>query len=109
MLRVTQRLRSISEGLVDFARVRRNEMEAVVLRPIVDESWNLVAIDEKASTISFRNNVGAQDTVIGNADRLIQVFVNLLRNALIAVCGWRRDQYREQMDLEERGAEMAFL
>ena len=85
MLRVTQRLRKISEGLVDFARVRRQETEAVSLHSIVDESWNLVAIDEKAGAVSFSNRVRPTDTVLGNQDRLVQVFVNLLRNALIAV------------------------
>ncbi len=85
MLRVTQRLRKISEGLVDFARVRRQETEAIALRGLIDESWNLVAIDEKASAVSFTNNVRASDMVLGNADRLVQVFVNLIRNALLAV------------------------
>jgi len=85
MLRVTQRLRKISEGLVDFARVRKRETEPVVLRPIIEESWNLVAIDEKAAAVTFSNNVREGETVVGNADRLVQVFVNLLRNALIAV------------------------
>ncbi|HLH01317.1 MAG TPA: ATP-binding protein [Bryobacteraceae bacterium] len=85
MLRVTQRLRKISEGLVDFARVRKQESEAVALRALIEESWNLVAIDEKASAIQFLNNVRESDTVLGNADRLVQVFVNLLRNALLAV------------------------
>ncbi len=85
MLRVTQRLRKISEGLVDFARVRKQETEAVPLRPIVEESWNLVAIDEKAALIQFENRVADEHYVLGNSDRLIQVFVNLLRNALIAV------------------------
>lgn len=85
MLRVTQRLRKISEGLVDFARVRKRETEAVALRPILEESWNLVAIDEKAAAISFRNDVSEGEAVVGNADRLVQVFVNLLRNALLAV------------------------
>jgi signal transduction histidine kinase len=85
MLRVTQRLRKISEGLVDFARLRTKETEAVFLRPIVDESWALVAIDEKASAISFHNAIGEHEAVPGNADRLVQVFVNLLRNALLAV------------------------
>ena len=33
MLRVTQRLRKISEGLVDFARVRTQEGETVVAGP----------------------------------------------------------------------------
>ena len=85
MLRVTQRLRKISEGLVDFARVRKQETEAVSLRPLIDESWNLVAIDEKAAAVTFVNSVQSSDMVFGNPDRLIQVFVNLLRNALLAV------------------------
>jgi len=84
MLRVTQRLRKISEGLVDFARVRKESTEPLVLRDLIDESWNLVAIDEKASAVNFKNNTRASDAVIGNADRLVQVFVNLLRNALMA-------------------------
>jgi signal transduction histidine kinase len=85
MLRVTQRLRKISEGLVDFARVRKEETGTVLLARVVEESWNLVAIDEKAAVVTFRNNVNHSHAVIGNQDRLIQVFVNLLRNALIAV------------------------
>ena len=85
MLRVTQRMSKISGGLVDFARVRKQENEPVLLRPLLDESWQLVAIDEKASAVTFRNTVREHETVIGNSDRLVQVFVNLLRNALIAV------------------------
>jgi len=85
MLRVTQRLRKISEGLVDFARVRKQENETVNVHSIIDESWNLVAIDEKASAVTFKNRACEADQVIGNPDRLVQVFVNLLRNALLAV------------------------
>ena len=85
MLRVTQRLRKISEGLVDFARVRRQQTEALGLHSLIDESWSLVAIDEKASAVTFANNVAVGDRVAGNGDRLVQVFVNLLRNALLAV------------------------
>lgn len=85
MLRVTQRLRKISEGLVDFARVRKQQTETLALRSLIDESWSLVAIDEKASAITFENEVGASEMVAGNGDRLVQVFVNLLRNGLLAV------------------------
>jgi signal transduction histidine kinase len=85
MLRVTLRLRKISESLVDFAKLRKQEMEQVVLRPLLDEAWSLVAIDEKASEANFLNGVRAEDTVIGNPDRLMQVFVNLLRNSLYAI------------------------
>lgn len=85
MLRVTQRMRRISESLVDFARVRRQEVEPVSIRPIVEEAWSLLAIDDKAAGIHFSNFVREEHRVVGNTDRLIQVFVNLLRNALNAV------------------------
>lgn len=85
MRRVAQRLKKISESLVDFARARRDRMEPVDLRPVVDEAWSLVAIDEKSNEVRFRNEVEPAARAIGNHDRLIQVFVNLLRNALNAV------------------------
>lgn len=83
-LRVTERLRKISEGLLDFARLRRKEVAPVAIRPLVEEAWQLVAIDEKAAEIAFENAVPGGALVHGNADRLVQVFVNLLRNAMNA-------------------------
>ena len=85
MLRVTQRLRKISESLVDFSRVRNHHTERVAVRPLVEEAWSLVAIDEKAAVAHFVNQVQAGEAIVGNSDRLIQVFVNLLRNALHAI------------------------
>jgi len=87
MQRVAQRLRRISEGLVDFARTRKQHMEPAAVRPLIDEAWSLVAIDERAAGVEFRNLVPAEDRVIGNSDRLVQVFVNLLRNAVNAIEG----------------------
>ncbi len=85
MQRVAQRLRRISESLVDFARVRQDRMEPQDSRALVDEAWSLVAIDDKALGVRFDNQVDPAHAVIGSADRLIQVFVNLLRNALLAI------------------------
>ncbi|MCL5742848.1 MAG: HAMP domain-containing histidine kinase [Acidobacteria bacterium] len=85
MLRVSHRLRKISEGLLDFARAPKQEMEPVVVRRVIEEAWDLVAIDEKARGVRFTNEARPDDLVIGNPDRLVQVFVNLLRNALSAV------------------------
>ena len=84
MQRVTQRLRRISESLVDFSKVRKDQMEPTAILPLIDEAWSLVAIDEKSSNVEFSNQVRAEDRVTGNSDRLLQVFVNLLRNALNA-------------------------
>lgn len=85
MQRVAARLKTISEGLLDFSRVRRQEKHEVAVRELIDEAWQLVSLDEKASQTAFQNRVAPECRVYGNADRLIQVFVNLLRNALQAV------------------------
>jgi signal transduction histidine kinase len=57
----------------------------VAIRPLVEEAWSLEAIDEKAAAITFANDVDPAHKVLGNSDRLMQVFVNLLRNALYAI------------------------
>jgi signal transduction histidine kinase len=85
MLRVTERLRSISEGLIGFARARKDETGPVGVRKSVEEAWALVAIDEKAAEVHFHNHAGESLRVNGNSGRLVQVFVNLLRNAMAEV------------------------
>ncbi|MBI4892881.1 MAG: HAMP domain-containing histidine kinase [Acidobacteria bacterium] len=85
MLRVTERLRRISTGLLDFARQRSAALERVEIRPIVDEAWHLVSIDEKAAGVTLLNETRPGHAVLANPDRMVQVFVNLLRNALHAV------------------------
>lgn len=85
MQRVAIRLQRISESLVDFSRVRNQHMGPVTLRPLIEEAWGLVAIDDKSSAVHFANHVPPEAAVVGNSDRLVQVFVNLLRNALNAV------------------------
>src|SRR5450631_2381808 len=57
MQRVGQRLKKISESLVDFSRVRQQHMGPVTLHPLIDEAWSLVAIDEKASKVQFTNHL----------------------------------------------------
>ena len=87
MLRVTERLRTISEGLVGFSRVRRQHMEPVALKQLVADAWGLVGIDAKARGVAFTATIPEEARVMGNADRLVQVFVNVLRNAVLAVNG----------------------
>ena len=85
MQRVTQRLRTISESLVDFAKVRKQHTEPVTVHGLIDDAWALVAIDPRASGVTFTNLVHPEERVVGNPDRLVQVFVNLLRNGVNAV------------------------
>ncbi|MCX6610483.1 MAG: ATP-binding protein [Acidobacteria bacterium] len=85
MLKMTQRLRRISESLVGFSRVRREANEPVALRDLIEEAWQIASIEEKASRVNFSNEAKPEDSVLGNADRLLQVFLNLIRNAIQAV------------------------
>jgi len=104
MRRVTERLRRMSDSLVDFARVRRQDSESVSLHALVEESWGLVAFDEKAATVSFNNLVAAHGEVAGNPDRLMQLFLNLLRNALNAVAPGGSISVSSHFDSQEPGA-----
>ncbi|HEX4946877.1 MAG TPA: ATP-binding protein [Blastocatellia bacterium] len=85
MLRVTERLRGISESLTDFARARTQTMEAVKIKPLLDEAWALVSIEARKLNIEFINHATENDVVIGNAGRLLQVFVNLFKNGVYAI------------------------
>ena len=115
MQRVAQRLQRISESLVDFSKVRKQQMEPLAVRPLIEEAWGLVAIDEKSTSVEFSNQVREEDRVIGNSDRLIQVFVNLLRNALNAIAtssgrievNSRRQQRRIVITVEDNGQGIA--
>lgn len=87
MQRVVARLERLGEGLLDFARVRPPSRERVGLRHVVDEAWTLVSLDRDARGIDFENRIDAHTQCMGDADRLTQVFVNLLRNAVQAMEG----------------------
>ena len=85
MVRVLRRLERLSEGLLDFARARSPSMDRVPLRALLDEAWTLVSIDRGARAVRFENAVPGDLAALGDEDRLAQVFVNLLRNAVDAL------------------------
>lgn len=84
--KMAERLRRISEGLLDFTRApSEGRREEVRLRDVVDEAWNLLALDDRAGGVEFVNRVDEATVVPGDYDRLMQVFVNLLKNGLFAL------------------------
>jgi len=87
MLRVLRRLERLAESLLDFARVRPPTRMAVQLRPLIEESWTLVRIDREARDITCELDIDADLSLEADADRLGQVWVNLLRNAVDAMGG----------------------
>ena len=84
--RVADRLNRISESLLDFSSTRRPPHTAPVnLRAVVDEAWGLLALDERAAAVAFHNEIPRQCEAPGDEDRLMQVFVNLLKNGVYAM------------------------
>jgi signal transduction histidine kinase len=81
MLRVVQRLERLGESLLDFARVRLPRMQPVVLRSVVDEAATLVSLDRGRGATEFINLVPESLIAECDPDRMVQVLVNLLRNA----------------------------
>jgi signal transduction histidine kinase len=84
MRRVVGRLERLSESLLDIARVRPHQARATLLRPLLDEAWTLVCLDRRPRGIDFINSVPLDLSAHADPDRLMQVFVNLLRNAVDA-------------------------
>lgn len=87
LLRVVGRLERLSESLLDFARVRPVPLRlaAVAVADVVDEAWTLVRLDKEARGVNFRNDAPRGLELRCDADRLIQVLVNVLRNGVEAV------------------------
>lgn len=87
MVRVVSRLETLSESLLDFARVRPPVMHEVDLAETVRDAWTLVRIDRDASRVELVETLYRAPRAQGDPDRLVQVFVNLLRNAVDAMDG----------------------
>jgi signal transduction histidine kinase len=84
MLRVVGRLEKLSESLLDFARVRPHRSLSVAIEPLVEEAWTLVRLDREAQRVQFVSDVPSDLTAWVDPDRILQVLVNLLRNAVDA-------------------------
>lgn len=94
--RVVSRLEKLSDGLLDFARVRPQSHVQADIRTLVDEAITLVKIDRKeqlnAHKITIRNQIQPETLVPCDPDRIIQVFVNLVRNGVDAISTTRAVQ-----------------
>lgn len=87
MLRVVGRLERLGESLLDYARVRPPRTRQTVLRSVVQEAMTLVGLDRDASRVELENGVDEKLELMCDGDRMVQVFVNLIRNGVDAVVG----------------------
>ncbi len=81
----TQRISKILQTLMNFSRSgnfsQSTKHEAVNLHGCVDEAIHLLSLSTAETQVRFHNQVTDDIQVMGDAQRLVQVFVNLLSNA----------------------------
>lgn len=85
ILAQTRRISRIVESLVTFSHSGGSDqdlvLEPVTVTEVVNEALELLALDPDHKQQSFRNDCDPTHRVRGDAQRLVQVFVNLLGNA----------------------------
>ncbi|MDF1808848.1 MAG: ATP-binding protein [Phycisphaerales bacterium] len=95
LARVVTRLEKLSDGLLDFARVRPPMEIEIDLYNLVEEASTLVEIDKKEQflngKVQVQNSIESNQVVHGDPDRLLQVFLNLIRNAVDALGTSKKD------------------
>ncbi len=85
MLRVVNRLEGLGDSLLDYARVRTPRSTSARCSTIVHEAITLVRLDRDAAAIAIDNRVPDDLQAFCDPDRMVQVFVNLIRNAVDAL------------------------
>lgn len=85
MLRVVRRLERLGESLLDFARVRPPQTRPCRLRELAEEAVTLARLDREAGDIALEVAVPDSLEIECDGDRMVQVLVNLSRNAIDAL------------------------
>lgn len=87
LARVIARLERLGESLLDYARLRPPAAKCVPLRALIEEAFTLVGLDRNRAGVSLVNEIAEGVSIEGDPDRLLQVMVNLIRNAVDAAAG----------------------
>jgi len=84
ILSQTDRVSRIVQSLVGFSHAghaSKSEFEATSLRDCASEAINLLSLQKDKNQVLFCNDIPASAVVAGDAQRIIQIFINLLSNA----------------------------
>jgi PAS domain S-box-containing protein len=103
------RIKEIIASLLSFSRIEKSEMTAVDIVEVLHETVLLInhKIREKEISLAWSDR-GEKPVVRGNANKLKQVFINLLLNGIEAVADRGRIEIGVNVDGEKGLAEIRF-
>lgn len=84
ILSQTDRVGRIVQSLVSFSHAghaSKTEFEATSLRDCANEAIHLLSLQREKNQVLFCNDIPKTAIIAGDAQRMIQVFINLLSNA----------------------------
>ncbi len=84
ILSQTDRVSRIVQSLMSFSHSgnhKKSDFEAVILRDCAREAIALLSLQKDRNQVIFINDIAPRAIVAGDAQRMIQVFINLLSNA----------------------------
>ncbi len=88
ILKEADRLNKVLEGILDFTRAKPREMKEINIHSILDRALLLNEESARQSGVVLsRSYDPSLPDVIGSQDQLIQVFLNITKNAVEAMSG----------------------
>ena len=103
IVREVSRIASLVDELMVFARGEVVNLAAVNIHKVVDDVFALLAMDPIASGVRLERRFDPSlPELMADADRLVQVFLNLARNALQALRGSGTLAIETRMSLDHR-------
>jgi two-component system NtrC family sensor kinase len=85
IIRGTEQITDIVNGLMCFARQELREKTSVSLSETLDEAWALVKTNQELSEVQLKSTIGPDVMIYGNRQQIEQVLINLLNNAIKAI------------------------
>jgi len=80
-----QRMQLIVEGLLDYSRTKELALKPLDLTKVIDKTVALLAYEIKKYRINIKKEYQQTSEANGDQNRLLQVFMNLLTNAVQAL------------------------
>ncbi len=80
-----QRMQLIVEGLLDYSRTRELMLKPLDIKTVTEKAIALLAYDIKKNKIYVKTDYRHQANASGDPNRLMQVFMNIMANAVQAM------------------------